>query len=71
MGRTIKTLGKTGRITRAQAFKVAKELLASAPKAKPGQKKILTSAETASGQGLISFRFGMPMTKSDADRPRS
>jgi len=68
--RTIKTLGKTGRITRAQAFKAAKEVLDSAPKAKHGHKKILTPAETASGKGLISFRFGARMAMSDVDRRR-
>lgn len=56
--RTIKTLGKTGRITRAQAFKAAKEVLGSAPKVKREQSRILTPAATASGEGLIRFRVG-------------
>ncbi len=60
--RTIKTLGKTGRITRAQAFKVAKKVLRSAPKAKRGQSQILTPAATASGKGLIRFRVGTRVT---------
>ncbi|NOT56336.1 MAG: hypothetical protein HOP18_17195 [Deltaproteobacteria bacterium] len=68
--RTIKTLGKTGRITREQAFKVAQEVIASSP-AKRGQKRILTSAETASGKGLIRFRFGARMTTPDAGDQRS
>ena len=56
--RTIKTLGKTGRITRAQAFKVAKEVLRLTPKAKQQKTRILTPAATASGKGLIRFRVG-------------
>jgi hypothetical protein len=56
--RAIKTLGKTGRITRAQAFKVAKKVLRLASKAERGQTRILTPAATASGKGLIRFRGG-------------
>ncbi len=68
--RTIKTLGKTGRITRDQAFKVAQEVIASSSQAKRGHRKILTPAETASGKGLISFRFGALMPIADVDRRR-
>ena len=54
--RVIKTLGRTGRITRAQAFKVAKKVLRPRSDTKPRKTKILTPASTASGKGLIKFR---------------
>jgi hypothetical protein len=66
--RTIKTLGKTGRVTRERAFKAAQEVLRSASKSKQGQKKILSPASTASGKGLIRFRFGTQMTLLDMDK---
>lgn len=57
--RTIKTLGKTGRITRARAFKAAKKVLHATPKATTKEsRRILTPAATASGKGLIKFRVG-------------
>jgi hypothetical protein len=68
--RTIKSLGKTGRIARAQALKVAREILRATPTAKPGQRKILTPEATASGQGLIRFRVGVPTITKDTKNKR-
>jgi hypothetical protein len=54
--RIIKTLGKTGRITRAQALKAAQKVILSRADLKPRRKKILRGSDTASGKGLIRFR---------------
>ncbi|MBM4257740.1 MAG: hypothetical protein FJ147_17840 [Deltaproteobacteria bacterium] len=68
--RTIKALGKTGRVTPERAFKAAQEVLRSGSRAKHGQKKILTPEATASGKGLIRFRFATRTTSADVDKRR-
>jgi hypothetical protein len=69
--RTIKSLGKTGRITRAQALKVAREILRASPQEKQRRAKILTPEATASGKGLIRFRVGAPIAASEVKKKPS
>jgi hypothetical protein len=56
--RIIRSLKNTGRITRAQALKVAMKVVSRRPKTKQRRTKILNGADTASGKGLIRFRGG-------------
>jgi hypothetical protein len=54
----IKTLGKSGRVSRSKARAVAKSLKARFASSKKATPKTITGKQTASGQGLIAFRVG-------------
>ena len=54
--RQIKTLGKSGRVSRTKARAVAKSLKARFASSKKTAPKTITGKQTASGQGLIAFR---------------
>jgi hypothetical protein len=52
----IKTLGKSGRVSRTKARAVAKSLKAKFASSKKATPKKITNKQTASGKGLITFR---------------
>lgn len=57
--RTIKTLGKTGRLSRATASKVAQKVRRqSKSRHTPKAPLSLKAKDTATGKGLIRFRVG-------------
>jgi hypothetical protein len=66
----IKTLGKSGRVSRTKARAVAKSLKARLASSKKAAPKTITVKQTASGQGLIAFRVEKTLKDPGAHRIR-